>query len=184
MDESEQINFIIDDYDDLFSDFDSRNYDRKSLSDDFLNECKKASLDKNYEGLELQILLPKKIRQEEKEEIIKGRLKSHFLKHNKMILNEKNKLIKEGWILLILGIIDLAFSTLAHYYFNNNNELILSLFYVIFDPLGILLLWEGIQKLISGPKKIMNELNFYKKMSNARIVFEELENDNINSKLI
>lgn len=177
MDESQQINFVIDEYQDLFSDFDSREYSRKSLSDDFLNECKKASIDKKLEGVELQILLPQKIRDEKKESIIKERLKNHFIKHYNRINDEKNNIIKKGVFLIALAVIVLACSTVAHYILTSNNTLLLSLFYVVFDPLGILLLWEGIEDSISGPNAIKEELDFYKKMSKSRIFFETLKNE-------
>jgi len=179
MDESGQINFMIDEYQDLFSDFDSRSFDKKSLSDDFLKECRKASVDKKVEGIELQILLPKKIKDEKKEEMIKDRLKNHFIKHYHLLNDEKYKIIKKGLILLFFALLDLAVSTFAHYLLENQNALMLSLFYVVFDPLGILLLWEGVDNLIFGPKKIKEDLNFYFKMSKVKIVFETLKDDDL-----
>ena len=42
----ENIDLVIDSYEDIFSDFDARDHSVKALSDDFLNECRKAANDK------------------------------------------------------------------------------------------------------------------------------------------
>src|SRR3989344_8520573 len=76
------ISLILDSYDDIFSDFDPRDYSEKSLSDDFLVECKKAAIDKN-DKLELRFLVPKQKRNLIEEVLIKKRLKEHFQKHFK-----------------------------------------------------------------------------------------------------
>ena len=55
------ISLILDNYDDIFSDFDPRPYTVRALSDDFLNECRKAIIEKG-ENIELRFLLSKKQR--------------------------------------------------------------------------------------------------------------------------
>ncbi|MFA5303206.1 MAG: hypothetical protein WC393_01565 [Candidatus Nanoarchaeia archaeon] len=174
MNESEQINFVVDDYQDLFSDFDSRDYDKKSLSDDFLSECKKASQDKGYEGLELQILIPKNIKNERKESIIKERLLNHFKKHQVLTGLKKKSIIKKGLLFIIISAALLISSTLLHYYLENQSGLVLSMFFVVFEPMGVFFLWQGLDMSIFGPNKIKEEYEFYKKMSKTKIVFETL----------
>ena len=84
------ISLILDSYDDLFSDFDPRPYAQRALSDDFLVECKKASVVKKSK-IELRLMAPKHKRNHFDEVKIKKRLKEHFHKHFK---NEENKIRK------------------------------------------------------------------------------------------
>jgi len=73
------ISLILDSYNDLFSDFDPRNYSERTLSDDFLLECKRAARDRDPKmNFELRLLIPKTRRNANDELIIKHRLKSHF----------------------------------------------------------------------------------------------------------
>lgn len=175
MDESEQINFVVDDYQDLFSDFDSRDYTKKSLSDDFISECKKASQDKGYDGLELQILIPKSIKDEKKEEVIKERLLNHFNKHRLLTNSKKKSIMKKGLLFMGISTVLLIISTLLHFYLENQSGLFLSMFFVVFEPMGVFFLWQGLDMSIFGPNKIKDEYEFYKKMSKAKIVFETLK---------
>src|SRR3989338_5447495 len=80
-----QISLWLDTYDDIFSDFDPRHYSERALSDDFLIEAKKASLDKEGGHIELQFLVPQKIRNVKHESIIKQRLRAHFQRHVGML---------------------------------------------------------------------------------------------------
>ena len=57
-----EISILLDNYDDIFSDFDPRPYSERSLSDDLLNEARKASRDKNTGRLELRFLISEKMR--------------------------------------------------------------------------------------------------------------------------
>ena len=80
------ISLILDSYDDIFSDFDPRSYSEKALSDDFLEECKKAAKDKE-ERPELRLLVQKNKRDYKDEIRIKKRLREHFQRHYKELEN-------------------------------------------------------------------------------------------------
>jgi len=172
MNESEEMNFLLDTYDDLFSDFDNRDYERKSLSDDFLSECKKASLDKKLSAIELMITLPENLRNHEKEEIIKKRLISHFNKHHKILETEKRKELKKSLFMIFLGASFSIITTLINRYLKPSESLSIELFLVIFVPAAWFFLWEGLSKLIFEPENKKIERDFYKKMSSASIKFQ------------
>ena len=67
------ISLILDGYEDLFSDFDPRPYSKRTLSDDFIFECKKAVRENKVEfhNLELRLLIPKYKRKTNEEVIIR-----------------------------------------------------------------------------------------------------------------
>src|SRR3989338_1417499 len=76
-----EISLWLDNYDDIFSDFDPRPYSLRSLSDDFLFEAKKASRDKDANRLELRFLISQEHRDSKVEATVKKRLRDHFSKH-------------------------------------------------------------------------------------------------------
>jgi hypothetical protein len=104
------IGLVLDSYEDIFSDFDPRPYSVKQLSDDFLSECKKASVDKNKE-LELRFLIPKNKRNSNHEYEIRKRLRNHFQKHFKEKEKEIRQIKRNGLIWFILGAIVMVAAT-------------------------------------------------------------------------
>ncbi len=68
------ISLLVQSYDYLFSDFDPRDYSQKILSEDFIEECKRAVREKE-DKIELILLHPKDKRNVKDEIKIKKRLK-------------------------------------------------------------------------------------------------------------
>ena len=66
-----EISLIIDTYDDIFSDFDPRPFDQRTISDDFLFEIKRASKEKPSGVIELKFMMPEKLRKPEQEVLIR-----------------------------------------------------------------------------------------------------------------
>ena len=58
-------------YNDIFSSFDPRHYSVRALSVDFLDEAKRASIDKDSKKIELRLLIPRNLRKLEIERTIK-----------------------------------------------------------------------------------------------------------------
>ena len=54
-----EISLNLDSYDDIFSDFDPRPYSERAMSQDFLAEAHRASIDKGFGQIELNFLIPK-----------------------------------------------------------------------------------------------------------------------------
>ena len=106
------ISLALDDYEDIFSDFDPRPYSERMLSDDFLYELKRASLDKEESGLTLSLLMPKEKRNSGHEKVILERLKGHFRRHHRRLEDKRKGEIKTGTWMVALGI---TFMFLATY---------------------------------------------------------------------
>lgn len=175
MNESTIISLHIDEYDDIFSSFDSRDYSKRTLSDDFLTECKKASIDKE-EGIELYIALNNsKLRNLHSEEIIKKRLKAHFSKHYRSLRKEHSKIINQGILFIIIGLIISVTSTITYYFFTSE-DIIIKISIDVFQNFGIFflwfLLWTGMNKILFETGEIKKDIDFYRKMSNSEIFFE------------
>jgi hypothetical protein len=168
------ISLVLDSYDAIFSDFDPRPYQEKSISDDFILECKKATLDKK--GLiELRLLIPLQLRKIHEEVKIKKRLKEYFKKH----LHEEEKRIKaikrNGWLWFFIGSIILTISTFLYEFkpeFSNQFVKFMYNFLVIISqPSGWFILWSGLDMTFLKSKEELPNYEFLKKMLNANIYF-------------
>lgn len=165
------ISLILRSYDDIFSDFDPRPYSEKSLSDDFLTECKKATIDKDEIGFELILSVPSNLRTLNDESKIKKRLKNHFHKHHLEKEKEIRKLKKDGMKCIVLGSILLFFATTLRTTYHTN--FMINLILIISEPSGWFSFWEGLRKMFVISKEKEPEIIFYKKMSNSCIIFRD-----------
>ena len=63
---------------------------------DFLDEIKRATADKNSGGIDLVLHMPEKERNESHEATIRERLAGHFKKHYRLLVAERQKVLKLG----------------------------------------------------------------------------------------
>lgn len=164
------ISLILDDYDDIFSDFDPRPYDSKALSDDFLLECRKATKDKEHD-IELRLLVPKTKRKIGDEIKIKKRLKDHFRKHFIEKHKEINKIKKEGIIWFFVGTIFILLTSFL--YEKNYPRFIFKILQTMMEPAGWFSFWEGLYMVFMTSKEKKPGYEFYRKMNEAKIYFYE-----------
>lgn len=164
--EPQEISLRLELFDDIYSDFDIRPYSKRSLSTDFLNEIKRATLDKNNGGIKLVLYAPEKERNESLENTIRERLTEHFEKHHKLLIKEKWQVLRLGIGMMFLGIISMIAATLIVAKDPTDN-LYMSFMVVFLEPAAWFLLWEGMDQVIFTSKNIYPDLNFYRKMSDS-----------------
>ncbi len=164
-----EIRMQLDSYEDLFSDFDPRPYHERALSDDFLQEAKKASSDRGEE-MDIVFFLNKEKRNTKDELTIKKRLLSHFKRHYLLLHQEQQKSVKTGIIFIIIGIVLMFIATL--FLFKYEYNLLASMVIIILEPASWFLFWEGSSLVIFTSKKKQPEFVFYEKMSHAHIFFK------------
>ena len=162
----ENISLILDSYDDIFSDFDPRPYNVKALSDDFLSECKKVSVDKGEE-LELRFLVPKNKRKTNEEYEIRKRLRNHFQKHYKQKEKEIKNIKRNGLAWFFIGSLIMVAATFLYAY----EGFLYNFLFIMAEPAGWFLFWEGLDKIFIEAKNKKPDYEFYKKMSKAHIYF-------------
>ncbi len=163
-----EISLILDNYDDIFSAFDPRPYHERALSDDFLQEAKRASRDKE-EGIELKLLIPKKLRNKNSEEQIKKRLRDHFKKHFNIIFKEVKQIKREG---ALLGFVGLMMIILAAYLSSfESSNIVMHFFVVLFEAGGWFTGWTGLDQFYYTANEKKPDLDFYRKMSKCKITF-------------
>jgi len=163
----EDVPLVLDSYSDLFSDFDPRPYSNRSLSGDFLRECKKAVAEKKGR-LHLKFFLPKQKRDPLDEIKIKKRLKEHF--HNNLLLKKIaiDKIKLNGFKWLTVGAVMIVLSA---FFFDYKGPFWFNLLITLTQPAGWFFMWEGLGKLLITSKEKSPDYDFYKKMNNLLITF-------------
>jgi len=165
-----EISLILDSYNDIFSSFDPRPYSEKSLSDDFIQECKRAAIDKGEE-IELRILIPKIKREIKEEGKIKKRLKEHFYHSFKRKQKEIKRIKIDGITWFGLGTFFIL--TLSFLEESSLTGFLIQIVKTMLEPAGWFSFWEGLGKIFILAKEKSPELEFYKKMSKGNIKFKE-----------
>jgi hypothetical protein len=163
------INLALDEYDDIFSDFDPRPFSQRALSEDFLYELKRASLAKEESGLNVVLMLPKDKRFAGQEHLIRDRLKEHFKRHRRQLQEKLKSQRISGLKMAALGVV---FMFIATYLLTYTVKNIWTTFIVVLlEPAGWFTFWEGLDQIVFRAKEITPDLAFYRKMTGAKINF-------------
>jgi hypothetical protein len=163
-----EISLSLDTYDDIFSDFDPRPYSERALSDDFLNESRKAARDKP-KTIELNFLIPEKLRNLGIEAKIKRRLKEHFKKHYLELEDEAKRVMKKGMAVAFVGFFLMILATML--YDLQDPSLPILFLRTMIEPSGWFMVWYGLDQIFYTKNQHRPEKEFYMKMSNANITF-------------
>ena len=166
-----EISLVLRDYEEIFSDFDPRPYSSRAMSVDFLDEVRRALRDVDPKGFELKILMPKAKRNAGKEELIIHRLKEHSRKHHEMLENEGKGIMKQGFYFVSAGLIFMLLGAYILFYHSAIKSFFKEFLVVLFEPGGWFLFWEGLDLVIFKSKEIKGDLDFYRKMTKAKIFF-------------
>ena len=167
--QQENISVILKSYEDIFSSFDPRPFSGRGLSDDFLEECKKAVMDKKENGdkFVLRLLMPPGKRSTSREKEILLRLKEHFHKHFVIEKKKEAKVRGEGIIWFIFGAVFLVIAT----FLSGGTSFIMRLLEIMSVPAGWFLFWEGLDKVFITSKSNARDFEFYKRMKDSSIKF-------------
>lgn len=168
------ITIWLDSYDDLFSDFDPREYDHRALSDDFLSELRKMvrENDEEQDLNEFHLLMPAEIRSEKTEGIITRRLQTYFRNGLSRLRKERSTTRLRGIILSFLGMLFLFAAGFIS--FTSPTHLGLHLLMITLEPGGWFFLWMGYDNLINGVLRKKSDIDFHVRMTKNRIVFKNL----------
>ena len=167
----QEIDFKLNNYNHIYSSFDPRHYSERALSSNFLAEAKRASRDKDFGKLKLELFIPKKKRNRHTESVIQARLKEHFNKHYARIKKEKSEIIKNGFIFILIGIFTMLVTTWILFSKGPESLFINNFFIILLEPAGWFLFWEGLNLLLFEADKNDLDLFFYKKMTKCNIDF-------------
>lgn len=164
-----EIGLWLDTYDDLFSDFDPRPFSQRALSVDFLDEIKRASKEKSSGAIQLTLMIPKNLKNIEKEIQIKKRLHEHFKKHKYILEHEIRKTVSNGFSIATLGFAFMFLAIMVEY--NLTNDLAKIIITTLFQPSGWFLMFLGLDTAFYTSREKKPDIEFYKKMSSCEINF-------------
>ncbi|MBI3333936.1 hypothetical protein HYZ97_00420 [Candidatus Pacearchaeota archaeon] len=156
-------------YNDIFSSFDPRQYLQRALSDDFLQEIRRASRDKTSGAVELRFLMPAAKRSYNDEVLIRRRLREHFKKHYLEALHEYRRTLGNGIFMALLGMAFIIIATSIATF--SPESFFHHLLVVILEPAGWFTAWTGLDQLFYTAREKKPYLDFYEKMSNGEVVF-------------
>lgn len=167
------ISFWLDDFDDIYSDFDSRHYTKRRVSEDFLHELA-VSLEYNEtKATHLALILPSKKRNLEIERNIVSSL-FHFFQEQFIRCKEQyRKAMHKGLRMLISGTILMTLNFVLTYYFKNS--LLLSLLRVLAEPGSWFLVWAGLDLLYYDLKIRKKKLLYFHHLTELKVHFQSTE---------
>ena len=167
--EEPEICIWIDKYDDVFSDFDSRPFSERALSDDFLREVHKMSSDKTKGGIRLKFHVLDDQRNSDSEAIIISNLTTHFRRIAEVLKGEQQQILNKGYLFLSLGFILISlifFLTTISAEKAYMHGIILML-----EPIGWFTTWTGLDNVFQNSRKGKAALDFNIKMASSKITF-------------
>lgn len=164
-----EISVWLDDYDDLFSDFDPRPFEERAVSDDFLHEAKTFSREKPAGQFELVLLVPHKLQDTGKESVIVKRLHEFFAHNHRRAHAAVASNRRTGAGLTALSLVLLLFA--AWLSSVHSQRLLVNFFLVVLEPAGWFTIWNGFERLFFVPAQLASDRVFFDKMSRCTISF-------------
>jgi len=158
----------LDTYDDIFSDFDPSPYETRLLSDDFLNELRRRYAERGRGEFVVNFTLPKSVRSEKTEALIKKRIKDYFRAKLKTVEKDRKESVKKGILRFAAG---LAIS--LGILFVPGLETIPLI--TILSVLTWFLLWTGYDHLFETSHRLRRRKAFYEKFLKAEYKFVDQE---------
>lgn len=167
-----RVGLQIDSYDDLFSDFDPRAYHERELSQDFLEELNRFFSHKSPESLDLVLLVRGVKRSAKLENTIKKRLHIYF--QHKFRSTEKSlrgatfkSVVKIVAALCIMAVTGYLAVHAAQIVWRN-------ILKVMLEPASWFLFWTSLDELFETRRAVKNELRYFHRLSECKIIFLSL----------
>jgi hypothetical protein len=169
-----EIAIVIDTWDDVFSDFDPRPLNQRTVSGDFVDELKKRYYENRKGEFIVSIYAPQSLQSSESEKMVMQHLKKHF---RLRFLQKKKDIARmriRGLIFVLIGISSLSYLTLATYY-KFLSEIAIEILGIFLMPLGWFGFWEGLSKLIDMSPVSLRDEKIFEKLSKAVYRFNYIE---------
>ena len=167
------ISFWLDDFDDIYSDFDSRHYLKRRISEDFLHEVVLSLHHKEIKSNDLVLFLPSKKRNLEVELNITSSLTSYFQKQYSLHKEQYQKTFRKGIYMLLSGIVLMIVNFFLSYKYRQS--VALSLLRVLAEPGSWFLIWAGLDTLYYDLSVIRKERDQFGLLSQIKIHFHSAE---------
>jgi len=168
-----ELNLWLDSYDDIYSDFDSRHYLKRRISEDFLYELRTEMKYKEPHAGDMVLLLPRERRNEEAEKLISNSLIDFFSSQFRFHQDKCRSKLNKGILLFAGGIVVILINSWISYTGAKSFPLI-SL-KVLLEPAGWFLLWAALDFLFYDYAELKKEKKFYQDLSEMHVHFKSSE---------
>ena len=165
-----ELSLWLDYYDDIYSDFDSRHYLKRRVSEDFLYELRNALKYKKERVNDLLLLLPQEKRDEPNEKAIAESLKIFFTTQYRIHSDKCRRKMNSGITLGAIGILIMTINSFIS--FRSSHTAMLVALRVIMEPAGWFLLWASFDFLFYDWKELKKEREFFRELSETNIHFK------------
>lgn len=165
-----ELELWLDSYDDIYSDFDSRHYVKRRISEDFLHELRTEMKYKEHHASDMVLLLPQHCRDQTSEKIIADSLSDFFSNLFRFHHDKCRKKLSNGILLFVSGISIMLLNSWISYRSAESFPVIG--LRVLLEPAGWFLLWAALDFLFYDFKELKKERDFYKRLSEMHIRFK------------
>lgn len=166
---SHEIRIWIDDYNDIFSDFDPREYTERNISDDFLHEMKRVASESDHDVKTLRLLVDEKLRDEKTEATIIERVHNEFAESYHVYEGKRRKFRSQSMLFIAAGLIMIL--SAGYFSYLKADQPLMHIPLVILEPAGWFLTWTGFEQIFKSGKQSMPEFVFFGKLRRTKIVF-------------
>jgi hypothetical protein len=164
-----EVRIWIDDYNDIFSDFDPRHYSERNISDDFLHEVKKVVGESDFDVRTLYLLIDEKMRDQETEVVISTRVHNEFSEMYSEYHAKRRMYRSRSVVFLVTGLLMILGA--SYFSYLKADHPLMHIPVVILEPAGWFLTWTAFEQIFRSGKNSMPEFVFYKKLNKTKIVF-------------
>lgn len=165
--ESKEIILWLDNYEEIFSDFDPRPFRNRELSSDFISETKKLVQEIGEEKISnIKLLIPKKLKDPSVEKDIINRVNEYFRINFMIAKKERKKLNIDGIKFISIGS---SLILLLHLYLDKFESL--KFVVLLLEPASWFSVWEGLHLMVFDSKDETPNFEFYEKIKESKIIF-------------
>lgn len=161
----------LDSYNDIYSDFDNRNYNHRRISDDFLHELRVALKYGDEYPADLLLFLPKEGRMQTRETVIINSLHNLFITRLQHHRDRSRKKILHAAVFGFTGLGVIIFNAWISY--GVTGPFSIHALKLLLEPAGWFLVWVAFDWLFYDLSVINREKYFYKKLSGINIHFKD-----------
>jgi len=162
----QEVSIAIDSWDDVFSDFDPRPLEERTLSEDFVNELQKRFYEQPSGALLVKIWAPPSLRDAATEALVCRRLQKCFALRAARLSRSIGDERRRGAVFFACGFVCLAvlaFSTLLV----KPPETWRTFLEITLVPLGWFGMWEGVGKMVDLDREAVQQRTLYRHLADA-----------------
>lgn len=170
------IDIALDHYDDIFSDFDIRDYRKREVSLDFLGEVYRRlkGLEHCPKSLRLVLTVPKEERDKKVERVVAKRIREIFALRADAYERRIRRKTAEGVFFVAVGLAILFLSVLTSHFMDAESLAADLVAEFLFLP-SWFFTWNGLERIIEAHTTLKRKKDLYTCLEKAKVVFEDEE---------